>query len=65
MLLSIGSTYLIKHSSGLVDAVLLSVVKIPGYPWGSRRAATRYHFRNLKTGCEVVLKSTQKIHSKI
>lgn len=51
-----GKVYVIKHSSGFIRAKFSHETE-----GGFKLARTRYHFRNLSTGREIVLKSRMKI----
>ncbi len=61
----VNKVYLIKHSSGFVNARFLRLaIYNPTFNpnwYYERRSTTHYVFENLKTGREIVLKSRVKI----
>lgn len=60
-----GKTYVVKHSSGLIDAECIGIeVYNPSFhsnTYSHRRSTTHYRFRNLATDREIVIKSRVKI----
>lgn len=63
----IGNHYVLHHSGGNIVARFIACREIPGYRnnFGNqvRNATRRYHFINLKTGREIIIKSRTKIRS--
>lgn len=66
--LVVGHRYIIKTSLGHVtEAEFIHKGVIPG--WESKNgsfkthARSRYHFKNLRTGRQITLKSTAKVYS--
>lgn len=65
----VGQTYLVRHASGNILARCTEISTHGGFDSVSRifgtthhiRATTRYHFINLRTNREIVLRSRQKI----
>lgn len=60
-----GRIYRVRHHGNVIRALCLEVIKHDG--WKSphsayrRSACTRYHFKNLETSREIILKSRVKI----
>jgi hypothetical protein len=60
-----GKVYIVKHSSGLIQARFVSERVRPGNHSMMRRITTHYLFQNLKTGRDIVLKSRIKIKREV
>lgn len=60
--LTVGATYIVKHSSGAIPARLDVIREIDGYALGARhyRAKTEYRCTNIKTGRVIIFRSPQK-----
>lgn len=59
MELETGKVYRVKHTSGMIEWKFQNMAEYGAI--GSGRRGKRYYGKNLKTGKQIVLKSTQKI----
>jgi hypothetical protein len=65
----VGKTYVVNHSSGLIDATFIrELVYNPSFNsnrFRQLRSTTHYLFQNLKTGRDIVIKSRVKIRRQL